>query len=116
MTIAEEGRALRAALQENTATFAARWHRSPRTVEDWEQGRRQPDPLALEGMRALAREDHESPEEETRGAAGDTAASHGSVICLDRAMCGRILAERVAGPESVYSAELHQENAMSACK
>lgn len=54
MTIAEEVRALRAALGEDTATFAARWHRSGRTVEDWEQGRRQPDPLAVEGMRALA--------------------------------------------------------------
>jgi DNA-binding transcriptional regulator YiaG len=54
MTIAEEVRAIRAALQEDTATFAARWHRSGRTVEDWEQGRRRPDPLALEGMRALA--------------------------------------------------------------
>ena len=54
MTIAEEVRALRAALGEDTSTFAARWHRSGRTVEDWEQGRRQPDPLAVEGMRALA--------------------------------------------------------------
>jgi len=53
MTIAEEVRALRAALEEDTVTFAARWHRSGRTVEDWEQGRRRPDPLALEGMRAL---------------------------------------------------------------
>ncbi|HWF86651.1 MAG TPA: hypothetical protein VG222_17455 [Vicinamibacterales bacterium] len=54
MTIAEEVRALRAALEEDTATFAARWHRSPRTVEDWEQGRRRPDALAIEGMRELA--------------------------------------------------------------
>lgn len=54
MTVAEEVRALRAKLGEDTATFAARWHRSARTVEDWEQGRRQPDPLAIEGMRALA--------------------------------------------------------------
>jgi len=54
MTIAEEVRALRAALDEDTATFAARWKRSARTVEDWEQGRRQPDPLALDGIRALA--------------------------------------------------------------
>jgi DNA-binding transcriptional regulator YiaG len=54
MTIAEEVRALRALLEEDTATFAARWHRSGRTVEDWEQGRRRPDPLALEGMRELA--------------------------------------------------------------
>lgn len=54
MTIAEEVRALRAALQEDTATFAARWHRSGRTVETWEQGTRQPDPLVLDGMRKLA--------------------------------------------------------------
>lgn len=54
MTVAEEVRALRTALGEDTATFGARWHRSPRTVEDWEQGRRQPDALALDGMRKLA--------------------------------------------------------------
>jgi DNA-binding transcriptional regulator YiaG len=54
MSIAEEVRALRTKLGEDTATFAARWHRSARTVEDWEQGRRQPDPLAIEGIRALA--------------------------------------------------------------
>ncbi len=54
MTIAEEVRALRAALKEDTATFAARWHCSSRTIENWEQGRRQPGPLALEGMRQLA--------------------------------------------------------------
>lgn len=54
MTIAQEVKTLRAALGENTATFGARWHRSGRTVETWEQGTRQPDPLVLEGMRALA--------------------------------------------------------------
>jgi DNA-binding transcriptional regulator YiaG len=54
MTIADEVRALRRLLQEDTATFAARWHRSPRSIENWEQGRRQPDPLALDGIRALA--------------------------------------------------------------
>lgn len=54
VTIADEVRALRAVLQENTATFGARFRRSGRTVEQWEQGRRQPDPLALDGMRALA--------------------------------------------------------------
>jgi DNA-binding transcriptional regulator YiaG len=54
MTIAEEVRALRAALEEDTATFAARWHRSPRTIESWEQGHRQPDALALDGIRKLA--------------------------------------------------------------
>jgi DNA-binding transcriptional regulator YiaG len=54
MTTAEEVRALRAALDEDTATFGARWHRSPRTVEDWEQNRRQPDAFVLEAMRDLA--------------------------------------------------------------
>lgn len=54
MTIQEEVRALRAALDEDTATFGARWHRSGRTVENWEQGHRRPDPLALDGIRALA--------------------------------------------------------------
>jgi DNA-binding transcriptional regulator YiaG len=54
MTIAEEIRALRAALDEDAATFAARWHRSGRTVEGWEQGLRRPDPLVLDGMRKLA--------------------------------------------------------------
>ncbi len=54
MTIAEEVRALRTALGENTATFGARFRRSGRTVETWEQGARQPDALALDGIRALA--------------------------------------------------------------
>ena len=54
MTIADEVRALRAALGEDTATFAARWRCSARTGEGWEQGRRQPDALALDGMRKLA--------------------------------------------------------------
>ncbi len=53
MTIAEEVRALRSALEEDTATFGARWHRSGRTVETWEQGTRRPDVLVLDGMRAL---------------------------------------------------------------
>jgi len=47
-------RDLRARLGEDTATFAARWRRSARTIEDWEQGRRQPDDFVLDGMRALA--------------------------------------------------------------
>lgn len=54
MTIADEVRALRSALKENTATFGARWHRSGRTVETWEQGLRRPDPFVLEGIRKLA--------------------------------------------------------------
>jgi DNA-binding transcriptional regulator YiaG len=36
---------LRHALDEDTATFGARFARSGRTVEDWEQGRRNPDGL-----------------------------------------------------------------------
>ena len=54
MTVAEEVRALRAALEENTATFAARWRRSRRTIEDWEQGRTEPDAFVLEALRKLA--------------------------------------------------------------
>ena len=54
MGIAEEVRALRAALKEDTATFAGRWLKSPRTIEDWEQGRRAPEAFVLESMRALA--------------------------------------------------------------
>jgi DNA-binding transcriptional regulator YiaG len=57
MTMTESAafvRTLRARLGENTATFGARWHRSGRTVETWEQGVRQPDAFVLEEMRALA--------------------------------------------------------------
>lgn len=54
MTTADQVRALRAALKENTATFGARWLASARTVEGWEQGRRRPSALVLDGMRKLA--------------------------------------------------------------
>jgi len=54
MSIAEEIRALRAALQEDTATFGARWQKSGRTIEDWEQARRKPDAFVLQAIRALA--------------------------------------------------------------
>lgn len=54
MTIADEIRALRAALGENTATFGARWQKTGRAVENWEQGRRIPDPFVLAAIRALA--------------------------------------------------------------
>lgn len=54
MTIAEEIRALRAALEEDTATFGARWQRSGRTIEDWEQDRRHPDAFTLAAIRKLA--------------------------------------------------------------
>jgi DNA-binding transcriptional regulator YiaG len=54
MTIADEIRALRAELEEDTTTFAARWLKSRRTIEDWEQGRRQPEAFVLENIRKLA--------------------------------------------------------------
>jgi DNA-binding transcriptional regulator YiaG len=54
MSIADEVRALRRALGEDTATFAARWLKSPRTIENWEQGRKRPDAFVLEAMRTLA--------------------------------------------------------------
>jgi putative transcriptional regulator len=47
-------RKLRNSLGENTAAFAARFSRSARTVEDWEQGRRNPDPLAVAEMARIA--------------------------------------------------------------
>ena len=49
----EQIKSIRAALGENTTAFAERFRRSPRTIENWEQGRRRPDPLAillLEGL------------------------------------------------------------------
>lgn len=49
---------LRRALKEDTATFGARFLRSGRTVEDWEQGRRRPDVIVLALMRRLARSRH----------------------------------------------------------
>jgi DNA-binding transcriptional regulator YiaG len=47
-------RAIRAALGEDTATFGRRFCRSGRTVEDWEQGRRVPDPLCRRDLIVLA--------------------------------------------------------------
>lgn len=49
----EQIRALRKDLNENTAMFGQRFARSGRTVEDWEQGRRIPDPLVLREMEGL---------------------------------------------------------------
>jgi len=54
VTIAEEIRTLRAALGENTATFGARWQKSGRTVENWEQGLREPDAFLISAIRKLA--------------------------------------------------------------
>ena len=61
VTIADEIRALRATLHENTATFGARWRRSGRTVEQWEQGRRDPDAFVLEQIRTLAARRQKKP-------------------------------------------------------
>lgn len=47
-------RALRNALGENTHAFAERFARSSRTVEDWESGRRNPDPLCQRMMDVIA--------------------------------------------------------------
>jgi len=54
VTIADEVRALRKLLGENTATFGARFLKSGRTIETWEQGTRAPDPFVLAAIRALA--------------------------------------------------------------
>ena len=43
----ERIKSIRAKAGENVATFGARFSRSGRTVEQWEQGRRNPDPLAI---------------------------------------------------------------------
>lgn len=49
-------RRLRRAANEDTKTFGARFLRSPRSVEDWEQGRRVPDKLAQVLLEQLAAE------------------------------------------------------------
>jgi len=46
--------ALRKRLRENTAQFGARFGRSGRTIEDWEQGRAHPDRLVQRLMQELA--------------------------------------------------------------
>ncbi len=53
-------KALRHTLKEDVATFGARFARSGRTVEDWELGRRRPDPLVLLAMERLAKRRHPS--------------------------------------------------------
>ena len=50
----KEVRALRRTLAENTATFGARFLKSGRTIEAWEQDRSVPDAFVLEGLRKLA--------------------------------------------------------------
>lgn len=46
-------RAIRQLAGENTAEFGNRFSRSARTVEDWEQGRRNPDPLVIAALAKL---------------------------------------------------------------
>lgn len=46
--------ALRERLDESVAEFGARFGRSGRTVEDWEQGRRNPDILVKREMDRIA--------------------------------------------------------------
>lgn len=67
MTIADEVRTLRAALEEDTATFAARWRRSARSIEGWEQGRREPDAFVLEQIRKLAARTKKTPAKNGKG-------------------------------------------------
>jgi DNA-binding transcriptional regulator YiaG len=45
---------LRHELGETTAEFGGRFLRGGRAVEDWEQGRRRPDPLAAAEMERIA--------------------------------------------------------------
>jgi DNA-binding transcriptional regulator YiaG len=45
--------ALRYALNENTDTFGARFARSGRAVENWEQGRNRPDALVVRELDRL---------------------------------------------------------------
>lgn len=53
MLLKDSIRSLRLSLGEDTDTFGARFLRSGRTVEDWEQGRRHPDALALKQIQSL---------------------------------------------------------------
>ena len=46
-------RELRRDLGDDTRTFGARFCRGHRIVEDWEQGRRTPDPFVARAMRKL---------------------------------------------------------------
>ena len=52
----QQVRRVRRALGESTAEFGARFARSGRTVEDWEQGRRQPDKLVRKLLDRLERQ------------------------------------------------------------
>lgn len=48
-------RRLRERLAESTEAFGARFARSPRTVEDWEQARRRPDALVRMEMERIVK-------------------------------------------------------------
>jgi DNA-binding transcriptional regulator YiaG len=52
---------LRKRLGESTIEFGARFSRSGRSIEDWEQGRRSPDALCSSLIRRLARERKAAP-------------------------------------------------------
>lgn len=54
MMTADTIRGLRQALGEDVETFGQRFARSGRTVENWEQGRTAPDPLAQRELARLA--------------------------------------------------------------
>ena len=56
----QEIQGLRHALSENVAKFGKRFIRSGRTAEEWEQGRRNPDPLILAQLAKLRRRIHKS--------------------------------------------------------
>lgn len=67
MTIGKEIKALRAALDEDTATFGQRWHKSGRTIENWEQDRGAPDAFVLTAIRALAAKKQKAQAKRTPG-------------------------------------------------
>lgn len=46
---------IRKALSENRTTFGARFGRSGRTVESWEQGNREPDPLVIRELQRIVK-------------------------------------------------------------
>ena len=50
----ERIKGIRTSLDESTVDFGQRFFRSGRTVEDWEQGRRTPDPIIIAALVKLA--------------------------------------------------------------
>lgn len=53
--IAETIQRVRKALAEDTTTFGQRFGRSGRTVEAWEQGVRNPDPLVIRELQRIVK-------------------------------------------------------------